>query len=305
MDSRVTTIRRKDIRFRPTGYGVLFGVVVAAMTLGSLNYNNNLGLLLAFLLGAMAAVSLLHTYQNITGLQFLSMAVRPVLAGETAVYELQVCAEALPKESISFSFRHSEATCQDMITRLPRRLTFRIPADQRGWHDPGPLQIETRYPLGLFRLIASVSFGIRCLVYPKPVSGPIAAVQNSVLSGGEGGKELPGIDDFKGLQPYLPGEPVEHIYWKAFSRGQGLQIKRFVDPAGTVIVFDWNSMKGVSVEYKLSRLCDAVLKAHRFNLIYGLNLPGKSILPDSGNSHRQNCLKALALFQAPAGPVIS
>jgi len=267
------------------------------MTLGSLNYNNNLGLLLAFLLGGMALASLLHTRKNLTGLQILSIAARPVFAGETAVYELQVCAEALPRRSILFSFLLSEATCLDMITGLPRRLSLRIPADQRGRHNPGPLRVETRYPLGLFRSIADISLDIHCLVYPKPVTGAVAAVQNNAPSGSEGTKELPGIDDFKGLRPYLPGEPVEHIYWKAFARGQGLQIKQFVATAGTLIVLDWNSIEGVSAEYKLSRLCDAVLKAHRFNLFYGLNLPGKSILPDAGNMHRQNCLKALALFR--------
>ncbi|MEW6670620.1 MAG: DUF58 domain-containing protein [Thermodesulfobacteriota bacterium] len=296
---QTVTTCRKNIRFRPTGYGVYFAVIVAAMILGSLNYNNNLGLLLAFLLGGMAAASLLHAYKNLTGLQILSAAARPVFAGETAVYELQVCAGSLPHRAISFSFQQAEEMYQDMITGIPRRLLLRIPVDQRGPHDPGPLRIETRYPFGLFRLTAHVSLDIRCLVYPKPVSGPLAAVQSYAGSGSEGGKELPGIDDFKELQPYLPGEPVEHIYWKAFSRGQGLQVKRFVEHAGTVVIFDWNTMKGAKAEHKLSRLCDAVLKAHRFNLFYGLNLPGKSILPDAGNPHRQNCLKALALFQPP------
>jgi len=302
---QVYTTRGKDMRFRPTGYGVLFGVVVAAMTLGSVNYNNNLGLLLAFLLGGMAMASLLHTYKNLTGLQILSMTARPVFAGETAAYELQVCAETLPNRSISFSFPQSEIVFQDIITRLPRRLSLRIPTDQRGWHNPGPLRIETRYPFGLFRTTAHVAAGVRCLVYPKPMAGPFSAVQNGAPAGSEGEKELPGMDDFKGLQPYLPGEPVEHIYWKAFSRGQGLQIKQFVEPAGTLIVFDWHAVKGASVEHKLSRLCGAVLKAHRFKLFYGLNLPGTSIRPDAGNMHRQQCLKALALFQPSVGQVVS
>ena len=293
---QATTIRGKDIRFRPTGYGVLFGVVVAAMTLGSLNYNNNLGLLLAFLLGGMAMASLLHTFKNITGLQILSAAARPVFAGESALYELQVRAEALPQRSIFFSFPQSEIAAHELITGLPLRLSLGLRAKQRGRQDPGPLRIETRYPLGLFRLTAHVSLGIHCLVYPKPVGGPLAAVQRLTASGSQGEKELPGIDDFKGLQPYLPGEPVEHIYWKAYSRGQGLQIKQFVEPGGAIAVFDWNSIKGGSGEHKLSRLCDAVLKAHRFNLLYGLKLPGISIAPGAGNMHRQSCLKALALF---------
>jgi len=293
---QATTVRAKDIRLRPTGYGVLFGAVVAAITLGSLNYNNNLGLLLAFLLSGMALASLLHTRRNLTGLQIFAATARPVFAGETAVYELLVCAEALPGRSVSFSFQQSPAVCQDMITHLPRRLSLRVPANHRGRLDPGPLRLETRYPFGLFRSAVRIALDLGCLVYPKPVAGAFAAAENQARSGSEGGKEVAGMDDFKGLQPYLPGEPLERIYWKAFSRGQGLQIKQFSGTAGAFIVFDWNSIKSAGVENKISLLCDAVLKAHRFKLVYGLNLPGQSIPPAAGNTHRQGCLKALALF---------
>lgn len=286
----------KDIRFRATGYGILFAVIVAAMTLGSLNYNNNLGLLLGFLLGAMALASLLHTHQNIKGLKILSVTARPVFAGETAVYELQVQAGEVPKRSLLFSFQHSETLARDLVADVPQRLLIGLPAPQRGRHDPGPLRIETRYPFGLFRLTAHVPLGVHCLVYPKPAAGPLAAMPHHARSAIRGRKELAGIDDFKGLQPYLPGEPVEHIYWKAYSRGQGLLIKQFVTPAASEVVLDWHAIMGAGVEHRLSRLCDAVLKAHRFNLFYGLNLPGKLIAPDTGNAHRQKCLKALALF---------
>lgn len=305
MKSSVITIGRKHIRCRPTGYGVFFGGIAAAMLLGSMNYNNNLGLLLAFLLGAIALASRSYTRRNLVGLQIVASAARPVFAGETAVYELRVRAKALSHASISLSFSHSEKTRLELITDHPLRLFLHIPMERRGWHDPGLLTAETNYPMGLFRSTAQVSLDVRCLVYPRPVAGLFAGVQAGASDKGRGGKELPGIGDFTGLQPYLPGEPVEHIYWKAFSRGQGLQLKRFADTAGEQIVFDFNSIGGAQVEGKLSLLCDAVLKAHRFNLYYGLNLPGESIASDTGSAHRQNCLRALALFQTSLNPGIS
>lgn len=302
MESSVITIDRKHIRCRPTGYGIVFGVIAMAMLLGSMNYNNNLGLLLSFLLAAIALASRSHTRRNLVGLQIAVLRARSVFAGETAVYELEVLATAHFPESVSFSFSQSEKNRLASITALSSHLSLYVPVDRRGWHDPGPLTIETEYPMGLFRAVARVLPGARCLVYPRPVAGFSTGAQTGAAGAGRGGKELPGIDDFAGLQPYLPGEPTEHIYWKAFSRGQGLQMKRFSQTAGERIVFDFDTIHGVSVEGKLSLLCDAVLKAHRLKLLYGLNLPGESIPPDTGSAHYQNCLRALALFQTSFNP---
>ena len=49
-------IDRKKIRIRPTRNGLIFIALVLAMFLGSINYNNNLGFLLTFLLGSLAFV---------------------------------------------------------------------------------------------------------------------------------------------------------------------------------------------------------------------------------------------------------
>ena len=293
------TIRSRHIRFRPTRYGVLFILVLAAMILGSLNYNNNLGFMLSFLLGAMAAVSLLHTYKNLKDLHILSVSARPVFAGEIAVFELQLRADDLPRAAIYFSFYQGQATCRDIGADIIQRVPVRIAANKRGQFDPGMLSMDTHFPLGLFRCSAGVPLGTRCLVYPQPISKPFPAGQIHNSPEGEGGTEVSGVEDFQGLRPYQSGEPVEHIYWKAFSRGQGLQIKQFADPSGTSVFFDWYGIGGLDVEQKLSILCDNVLKAHRFNLTYGLKLPGTMISPGKGGPHRQVCLSALALFKLP------
>jgi uncharacterized protein (DUF58 family) len=116
---------------------------------------------------------------------------------------------------------------------------------------------------------------------------------------GDGDGNDPGAEDFKGLKSYQPGDPLQHIAWKAYSRGQGLFTKMFVGEAGATAVLDWNSLSEPDAERKLSRLCDMVLRACRRNLVFGLKLPGKTIEPDRGEAHRQKCLQALALYALP------
>ena len=55
------TLKRRGIGIRPTRHGVIFIALVLSMFLGSLNYNNNLGFLLTFLLGSIAFVSIANT----------------------------------------------------------------------------------------------------------------------------------------------------------------------------------------------------------------------------------------------------
>ena len=286
----------EKFQLRPTGHGLIFLAILIAMTAGALNYNNNMAFLLSFLLGGLALVSLFRTWKNLKGLYVLDVAARPVFAGESAVFELQVHTDRPPKFAVSFSFAGSEANRRDIVTDQGRRVAVIVKQGRRGILKPGDLLVETHYPLGLFACRARIALDAHCLVYPEPMAAPFDAAKNQSASEGEGQAVRPGMEDFQGLSPYQPGEPVERIYWKAFSKGQGLHLKYFAQSAGTTVVLDWHAIGGGHTEQKLSFLCDAVLKAHRMNLIYGLNLPGKFIPPDSGDGHRQSCLKALALY---------
>ena len=295
------TIGKKQLRILPTGYGYLFMLVLSAILLGSINYNNNLGFLLSFLLGGIAAVSILHTYKNLSGLQILSVKAKPVFANEKATFKIDVKAEAPYRMGVALAFSNHQETIRDIAAEKVQRISVPAVAARRGIYRPGKLSIFTRYPLGLFQCVARLSLDAGCLVYPKPISG-LFRPGPSPLSADNGEKESerPGVDDFQGLRPYQPGDSIQHIYWKAFSREQGLHIKSFAEESGDAVMLDWNSIQGTNTEHILSRLCDMILKAHRFNLVYGLSLPGKNIPPNKGNDHRQACLKALALFGGPS-----
>ena len=290
------TIGRKQIRISPTGYGYLFAAVLAAILIGAVNYNNNLAFLLSFLLGGMAAVSVLHGFRNIHGLQIQSITGKPVFAGETATFEVLVQTGKASRMNLCFQLGIHAETRQDISPARPQGISVKAPALKRGIFSGGPLRISTHFPLGLVRWVAALPLEIQTLVYPKPISGPVLKSPAPVsASNSHDGHTTPGMDDFNELQTYRPGDPLQHIYWKAFSREQGLHVKGFTETTAESIMFDWDALAGRDVESRLSRLCHMVLEAHRLKLSYGLKLPGRTIAPDSGVTHKQTCLKALAL----------
>jgi uncharacterized protein (DUF58 family) len=291
---------RKQIYILPTGHGLVFMTVLVGMLLGSANYNNNLGFLLTFLLGSMGFVSIFHTYRNLAGLEILSVVSRPVFAGETAVFDFRVTTGRFERSGVIFRI----ADGPDSGHILPKKQEIRIdasaPAPARGVLRPRPLVISTCHPLGLFRAWARLSPPLKTIVYPRPIEGPMTSRRHHHAGiGGAGRSESPGTDDFGGLKAYQPGDPLRHISWKAFSKGQGLLTKSFCAETGQTVALDWQQLSGDD-EKRLSRLCAMVLSAERLGLRYGLTLPGKTLEPDRGDAYKHRCLQALALFGTEA-----
>ncbi|MCF8028308.1 MAG: DUF58 domain-containing protein [Desulfobacteraceae bacterium] len=290
------TLTRHRTYMLPTRHGMLFFFALLAMLVGAINYNNNLGFLLVFLLGAMALVSMLHTHRNLVGLRLLSVSANPVFAGETAVFDFLVYSESVMRRALVFSIEKAHQSSEDaapgIVTRIPVRVTTR----ERGIFRPGPVTVYTRFPLGLFYTWCTLRMELSCVVYPKPLAGPFQ-VHEGTADGAktEGSGILEGTDDFMGMKTYQPGDPVRRISWKAFSRGQGLFTKEFGGRGQTILIFDYNAIKSDDTEKKLSRLCDLVTKAARTNIEYGLRLPETFIPPGRGEQHKHQCLKALAL----------
>lgn len=291
------TLHRRNVYVLPTGHGILFIAVLFAMLLGSLNYNNNLGFLLTFLLGGMTFVSILYTVRNLTGLTVVSVRVRPVFAGETASFQFILQAEKPDRLAIRFAFPESPQIQQDLPGEIDAVVSLRQTAPVRGIFRPGPITISTRHPLGLFRAWSRLNLPVECLVYPRPLAGPLTLSNGPSVKGDEGDlHQGPGSEDFQGLRQYQPGDTLQHISWKTYSRGQGLFTKQFTAQQSAAIQIDWEQILEKDLETRLSRVCHNVLEAHNRRLTYGLRLPGVEIPADRGEAHKHECLRALARF---------
>ncbi len=280
----------------PTRYGLVFFMVLAVMLVGSINYGNNLGFLLAFLLGAMSFIGLLHTFRNLSGVQLFSIRADPVFCGQTAFFSITVQAPGKRRSALSFRFQGQDATLADLAADVPTVVEVPVQSPSRGLCRPGVLVVESHYPMGLFRCWSRMHFDVACVVYPKPLPAALPDDPGGFGDGGQARETISGVDDFVGLRHYQPGDSLQHLSWKALSREQGLLTKVFSGTAGAFVVIDWQLLKDNDVERRLSMLCHMVLYAHGTHLVYGLRLPGKEIGPGQGLEHYRQCLNALALY---------
>lgn len=296
-DPLPVVFHRRRVFILPTMYGYLFFGILLAMLLGSINYNNNLGFLLVFFLGSISLVSMIHTYRNLLGVRIFSVSARPVFAGDTAVFRFLVRSESGRRQALGFLLEKERPVLEDIEAAADATVSVPRSASARGILRAGRLVVWTRYPLGLFRAWTIVRPDAACVVYPRPLAGPFQA------SGGGDSRDVadaagdaPGVDDFAGLKRYQPGDPLGRIAWKSLSRGMGVFTKEFTRAGGGSVILDYDALGDGAMEWKLSRLTDMTVKAHRMNLEYGLRLPSQTIAPERGEGHRHACLKALAVY---------
>jgi len=291
------SLDRRRVYIFPTGHGFLFLLVLLAMLLGAVNYNNNLAFLLVFLLGGIMLAGLFHTYRNLYGLTINNISARPVFAGKEARFDLVIDSGSRSRRGICFFIEKARLVTADFSAGQTTSVSVALPSRTRGYLRPERLTIFSRYPLGLLRAWTVLRPAAACLVYPAPRAGARRAGTGDqpAAEGEAGGLTRPGAEDFAGLMPYQPGQPVRQIAWKALSRGQGVFIKQFLTGSGGAI-FDYDAVPGDDPEERLSRLCHLVVTAGAMNLTYGLRLPDQTIAPASGRDHQHRCLKQLALF---------
>lgn len=287
-------LRRGRIYILPTGLGLAFATMLFSMLMGSLNYANNLGLALSFLLASLALVAMHACHRNLEGLVVSGAGTEPPFAGQPATFRI-----SLRNESIAgrVDLEAGTATGDLAVVSLPpeadAQLDLQLPTTRRGRVRLTRFELATRFPFGLFRAWAVIHPDTECLVYPRPVD---IAPPPPRATGGEGGAEGRGEDDFSGLRNYHPGDPPRRIAWKAHARGGELLVKEFAGTDDTTLVFDLAAAPGADVEARLSVLARWIIEAHGQGQPFGIRLPGVEIGPGLGDAQRRRCLDALARF---------
>lgn len=295
-------LSRRRIFILPTRHGITFAATLLLMLAGCINYNLGLGYVLTFLLGAMAVVSILHTFRNLAGLRVRAGRATPVFAGERARFSLLLHNPGeLQRYSVGAGRRGQQPEYCDVAARETASLEITVPAPVRGRMALGVVTLVTQYPLALFRAWSYVDTGIECVVYPRPEQGPVPLPLVAATAGDALGRTR-GTEDFFGLREHRAGDSLRHVAWKALAREQGLYTKLFSGEVADELWLDWSELGGMENEARLSRLARWVLDAEEAGLSYGLRLPGVSIAPQSGARHQARCLEALATFGMPELP---
>lgn len=288
-------VTSRRIYVLPTAYGYTFGVVLLAMLLGAINYANNLGFMLTFLLTGIGLVSIIHTWHNLLGLQLHAVSVEPVFAGQQVCFNIQLLNHRTgSRPGIQLNLKGSETDIVDLPAAASGTLCCSFDTVKRGQYSLPVFTIATTYPLGLIRAWTQIRLDTTFLVYPAPGPRmPTSAAPDYTLSA-QGDKGV-GADDFVGLRQYRPGDSPKHLSWKALAREQELQTKMFGGDRAERCWLDLDRVSG-DLETRLSGLCRGVLDACEQQFEYGLRLAGEQIAPSRGENHKRKCLEALARF---------
>ncbi len=288
------TLEYRHIYVMPTVFGVWFGILLATTLLGGLNFNNNMALLIGFLLAAIAQLTTLLAYRNLVGMELSSIRADAVFAGETAQFRVYL---KNPEARYRFALQLSSGLMTDtgnIEANETAVLVLKQKATKRGWLEMEPFSIENRFPLGMFRAWSVIIPTSQCLVYPHPSSNPPPLPRSD--RGDEGMPRAGEGEHFHGLRKYRPGDALKSIAWRASARHDKLFTREYESPQQEACELNWYLMKETSTEEKLSVLAAWILKAERQKVPYSLELPTDALPASLGPEHRDACLKLLALF---------
>ncbi len=292
---RSVTLTQRRIFIFPSRQGLWFFVLLAAMLLAAINYQNNMVFMLTFLLFSIFIVTILHTYANLSGLTISAIKAVPAFAGDRVEYEISLSREGNKSYyDINLFWPDTEVATVTLDKHSEQRVRLHVPSKKRGLLNPGRLKVETSYPIGLLRSWTWITLDLEALVYPRPMKCDLQATSISDSDDGDV-TAVVGSDDFYAFRSYQQGDPLKHVAWKSYAKGQSLHTKQFAAYCDQRLWLDWDQFTG-DMESRLSKLCYWVLKIEQSDDEYGVKLPGFILEPANGERHQQQALRALALF---------
>ncbi len=220
------------------------GVAVAIVTAGCIAAGRIFGTLELYLLGAIAAVALLIALIT-TSTTRLSIAISrtatPVRlrVGTPARVDLRLVNQAKRATPVLRLRDEVEGTRAATLMLAPiasasdATVAYRLPTRRRGHLDIGPLDLTFEDPFGLTRSVIQASRAITLTVHAElielealqAVAGrdPTADQQKRRTLASSG-------DEFFALRPYVNGDDLRRVHWRASARTGDLVVKQEEQP---------------------------------------------------------------------------
>lgn len=285
-------VHRKSIYILPTKFGFLFGLILTAMLVGSINYEISLGYLLTFLFSAIFFMGMLQSYKNFNTLMLKLLPSKPVFAGEkTTVSFLSTASQQAHNIGISINDYHTHHNLSKDKT-----ISIQLKQKKRGIYTIKKLKLFSIYPLGHFYVWSWLKTELEIIVYPqaKSLNNINLISKNNRI--GDNSSQQSGSDELFSFKQYQQGDPIHRIAWKKTAQTGTLHSKEMSKLISDDYYIDWHEFPNVATEERLSLMCYLILQAHNRNELYGLILPNTSLQPDNSEEHKHKCLKELALF---------
>jgi uncharacterized protein (DUF58 family) len=308
------TLGHRNIYVLPSAAGCMLAATLLVLLVASINFQLNLGYLLTFLIAGSALASVWVGHRNLQGLQLHLGPLQPVFQGERATVPLHLQAPAAGphRHGLSVALNRSQGPLAwvhaDVAAGHTQVVELGSVPHQRGWHRVPRVVLESRYPLGVFRLWSYWQPDGRVLVYPCPET-PAPPIQH--LDHAHSGTSLPqpsGMVEPDNVRHYQRGDSLRSIVWKkaasALALGHGdLVVRSGTAPQADRLWLDARATGLTDPEAQIARLTAWVLQAHAQQALWGLRLPSGQQLPQAmGEPHLHACLAALAVDGKSAAP---
>ncbi|MGO3785617.1 MAG: DUF58 domain-containing protein [Pseudoalteromonas prydzensis] len=289
------TLTHNTIYILPSKLGSSFLLITALNFILAVNYQNNLILVMAYLMLVVMIFSLLLGYNNVKG---LTVSYKKHIASYTpscAQLQLQLSNDKTC-HSLQFIYENKLLTTIDEVTAPSQLVSLDLPLKKRGEYPLKRLKIISRYPFGLVSTWSYMQLTHSVFVYPQQLKPVQQANQhfNQSMNDGEH-KNTHGSDEFDGLIPHQVGMNMKRVSWKHYAKTQQLMVKEFVTYSAQSVFFDFNQLQG-NTESRLQQLSYLISNACQQGTPYGLQLEAQLFDVDEGKQHCKKCLEALSRY---------
>ena len=302
LDRRLPAAREQQLGHRqlfilPTRMGWLYLLACLAIFILGTNYQNNLVLLLAFLLGSLFFTTIWLTHRNLHGLQLLGGSAVLTDVGLAAQLPITLkCSHGARAISLTLGDSHLAVAAVDEV---PQTVHLPLMAKRRGRLPLGRIKVASTFPLGLFRCWSLPDLALEAWAAPAPQHGLLHDQGEGSHEHSHGHHEIASqIGDFSHLREHQAGDAQSRIAWKQLAQGRGMLVKLFAQPQQQQQLLSLQQAAGSSEEQRLAVLAYWVREYCRQGQPFVLQLGRQQVGPDSGAAYEQQCRWALARFGA-------
>lgn len=291
-------LHHKNLYILPTAAGWAFLALAFVVWLLGTNYQNNLILALAYFQVSVFVVAILHTYNNMAGLQVDCLGGTAGHAGQRIPFKLRLHSRnRFGCHYLRLGWRGDKIKVIDCSGSTPEHVEVDLLAQRRGRLRPPMLLLRSEFPLGLVTCWAWLNFATEVIAYPKPLKASLPKVAHDADDNQGVDHRGPGNDEFLGYRSYRPGDSMRNIAWKQYARERGLHSKVFGSLSGEVENLHWQNFFNGDTELALSQMTYCALQLGKSAHKFGLTLPHAEVARGEGDVHLAQVLRALALYR--------
>lgn len=283
------TLTQRTIFILPTRFGCWFALLFILLYLLGTNYQNNLILLLCYLLLALFLLSITLAYRNLSGLQLSCPGVHESFCEQPLPVRI-VLDNQVQRFMLSFQFISDKDVTVQQTAQTD--VLVSLTSTTRGCFTLPRLKLSSVYPFGLWRSWSYIALSHQYWVYPqpKPTDYPVTtALKNN--------QPYTDTEISNNLSAYQPGDNLNQLLWKRLARDPANPVVRLRHPVSETDP-QWvtvPALRGAALEQALQQACYQLIQLQQQDQHYGLRLPHITVPQASGSQQLQRCLQQLAL----------